>query len=119
MLGLSAALRTLVVCHCYREAEDVIRITPSAPPDPDRHVEHREVRAAVESVLADLPPDYALTFHLRVRQEFSYAEIAEMRGESPGTLRSRVHHTLKRVRQLLTGAPGPGPGAARKEDDTR
>lgn len=26
MLGLSAALRTLVVCHCYREAEDVIRI---------------------------------------------------------------------------------------------
>ena len=26
MLGLSAALRTLVVCHCYREAEGVIRI---------------------------------------------------------------------------------------------
>ncbi|MCK4415373.1 MAG: BrnT family toxin [Candidatus Eisenbacteria sp.] len=26
LLGLSAALRTLVVCHCYREADDVIRI---------------------------------------------------------------------------------------------
>lgn len=26
LLGLSAGLRTLVVCHCYREAEDVIRI---------------------------------------------------------------------------------------------
>ena len=26
LLGLSAALNTLVVCHCYREAEDVIRI---------------------------------------------------------------------------------------------
>lgn len=26
LLGLSASLRTLVVCHCYREAEDVIRI---------------------------------------------------------------------------------------------
>lgn len=26
MLGLSAALRTLVVCHCYWEADDVIRI---------------------------------------------------------------------------------------------
>jgi hypothetical protein len=26
MLGFSAALRTLVVCHCYREAEDVTRI---------------------------------------------------------------------------------------------
>lgn len=26
MLGLSAALRTLVVCHCYRAEEEVIRI---------------------------------------------------------------------------------------------
>ena len=26
LLGLSAALSTLVVCHCYREAEEVIRI---------------------------------------------------------------------------------------------
>ncbi len=26
LLGLSAALRTLVVVHCYREAEDTIRI---------------------------------------------------------------------------------------------
>ena len=26
LLGLSAALRTLVVCHCYREGEKVIRI---------------------------------------------------------------------------------------------
>jgi uncharacterized DUF497 family protein len=26
LLGLSASLRTLVVCHCYREAEGVIRL---------------------------------------------------------------------------------------------
>jgi uncharacterized DUF497 family protein len=26
LLGLSASLRTLVVCHCYRERSDVIRI---------------------------------------------------------------------------------------------
>jgi uncharacterized DUF497 family protein len=26
LLGLSATLRTLVVCHCYRERDDVIRI---------------------------------------------------------------------------------------------
>jgi len=26
LLGLSAHLRTLVVCHCYREAHEVIRI---------------------------------------------------------------------------------------------
>jgi len=26
LLGLSAGLRTLVVCHCYRESDSVIRI---------------------------------------------------------------------------------------------
>lgn len=26
LLGLSATLRTLVVCHCYRKRDDVIRI---------------------------------------------------------------------------------------------
>ena len=26
LLGLSASLRTLVVCHCYRDAEEAIRI---------------------------------------------------------------------------------------------
>ena len=26
LLGLSAAMRTLLVCHCYREEEEVIRI---------------------------------------------------------------------------------------------
>ena len=26
LLGLSAGLRTLVVCHCYREEHDVIRL---------------------------------------------------------------------------------------------
>ena len=26
ILGLSSALRLLVVCHCYRESEDVIRL---------------------------------------------------------------------------------------------
>ena len=26
LLGLSAGLRTLVVCHCYREGDEVIRI---------------------------------------------------------------------------------------------
>ena len=26
LLGLSSALRTLVVCHCYREADSIIRL---------------------------------------------------------------------------------------------
>jgi uncharacterized DUF497 family protein len=33
LLGSSAALRHLVVCHCYREGEDVIRIISARKAD--------------------------------------------------------------------------------------
>ena len=33
LLGLSSQLRTLVVCHCYREREDLIRIISARKAD--------------------------------------------------------------------------------------
>lgn len=33
LLGLSVRLRALVVCHCYREAEEVIRIVSARKAD--------------------------------------------------------------------------------------
>ncbi len=33
LLGLSSQLRTLVVCHCYKEATDVIRIISARKAD--------------------------------------------------------------------------------------
>lgn len=41
LLGLSAALRTLVVCHCYREQDEVIRIISARKA-------HKEERAEYE-----------------------------------------------------------------------
>ena len=41
LLGLSAALRTLVVCHCYREQDGVIRIISARKA-------HKEERADYE-----------------------------------------------------------------------
>jgi len=41
LLGLSATLRTLVVCHCYRERDEVIRIISARKA-------HREERAEYE-----------------------------------------------------------------------
>ena len=33
LLGLSAAIRTLVVCHCYRDEDEVIRLISSRKAD--------------------------------------------------------------------------------------
>ncbi len=46
MLELSAALRTLVVCHCYREADEVIRIISARKATrPEREIYNRRWRA--------------------------------------------------------------------------
>jgi RNA polymerase sigma-70 factor (ECF subfamily) len=58
-------------------------------------------RACIERVLADLPEDYAIAFHLRVREDFAYHDMSILCGAPEGTLRSRVHHTLRRIRDAL------------------
>lgn len=40
LLGLSFSLRTLVVCHCYRENEEVIRIISARRANPTERIEY-------------------------------------------------------------------------------
>ncbi|PJA42179.1 MAG: hypothetical protein CO182_04010 [Lysobacterales bacterium CG_4_9_14_3_um_filter_62_6] len=40
LLGLSIHLRVLVVCHCYRESEQVIRIISARHADPSEQREY-------------------------------------------------------------------------------
>ncbi len=40
MLGMSIGLRVLVVCHCYRESEQVIRIVSARRADPTERKEY-------------------------------------------------------------------------------
>ena len=42
LLGLSAALRTLVVCHCYREGDSVIRIISARKADRDERRDYEQ-----------------------------------------------------------------------------
>jgi len=41
LLGMSASLRLLVVCHCYRRAEEVIRIISARKADRDEQAQYR------------------------------------------------------------------------------
>ncbi len=40
LLGLSVQLRVLVVCHCYRGSNDVIRIISARPADPSERKQY-------------------------------------------------------------------------------
>jgi uncharacterized DUF497 family protein len=42
LLGLSSALRTLVVCHCYRREGGVIRLISARRADPQEREEYKD-----------------------------------------------------------------------------
>ena len=44
LLGLSSSLRLLVVCHCYREDDDVLRIIPARKASARERRQYRNLR---------------------------------------------------------------------------
>ncbi|MEZ4651074.1 MAG: sigma-70 family RNA polymerase sigma factor [Candidatus Eisenbacteria bacterium] len=86
---------------CDLDGMDLEYLTPASPADPVDRVSFEELTSRIDSALLDLPRSYALAFHLRVRESFTYREIARIHGEPEGTLRSRVHHALRKVRERL------------------
>ena len=40
LLGLTIQLRVLVVCHCYRESDSVIRVISARKADPSERLEY-------------------------------------------------------------------------------
>ncbi|HLF22927.1 MAG TPA: BrnT family toxin [Burkholderiales bacterium] len=45
LLGLCSRLRTLVVCHCYRGADEIIRIISARKANRDERMQYEERRA--------------------------------------------------------------------------
>jgi len=91
-----------------RHRLELLAARPVRPPvEASPPVMTQAVQRHLELVLAGLPADYAATFHLRIAEDFTYGEIAAMRGEPEGTLRSRVHQVLRRLRERLAPAIPP------------
>lgn len=53
------------------------------------------------AAIAALPNDQRETLELRLREELSYAEIADVLGIPVGTVRSRLHIAVKRLRDAM------------------
>ncbi len=78
--------------------------------DGPRHVEHEQLVAAIEAVLADLPPRARTAVVLRWQREMSYAEIAEAMQISVKTVEvhlTRALKALRAVKQLQAHLPEP------------
>lgn len=96
------------------EARDLaIATAPSAEPAPEaaatRLEESSRVRAAVEA----LPETHRAVFELGVMEELPYATISEALEIPVGTVKSRMHTAVRRIREALERPAEAGAGADR------
>ena len=83
-------------------------------PAPEARLERQDERTLLAEALRQLGPTHAAVFELAVVQGVPYADIARQLGIPVGTVKSRVHHAVRKLRDHLGAAPGV-PGRAGRE----
>ena len=91
--------------HWQRAQKEVITLESiERLPDTRPHDSIESVR--LEQALAQIEPEQRITFILFHVQEFSVREVADTLGIPEGTVKSRLHATRQRLRNILNGQEG-------------
>ena len=78
-----------------------VREPPSPAASPEDLAEASELRATIRDALSELDGKHRAAVVLRYYRGFSEAEMAVALGCSPGTVKSRLHYALRRLREAL------------------
>lgn len=84
----------------WQPLEGLLAVLGGGAPSPEADLVQKERRVEVEQVLAQLPPRYRMLLLLREREGLSYAEIAEITGDSLDTVRVTLYRARERARKL-------------------
>jgi RNA polymerase sigma-70 factor (ECF subfamily) len=87
--------------RAVRETSELDESFVGGGPLPDVEMERRTLRERLQLALDQLPARYRTALVLFDVEGYSQAEIAEILGVAPGTVRSAVFHARRRLRQLL------------------
>ncbi len=85
----------------YRPMQELVDEPAAAPAIEDGRLE--PMRAAI----ARLPPSHREPLLLKLQQELTYVEIAEVLEIPVGTVRSRLHHAVAQLKLALNSTPHP------------
>lgn len=91
-----------------RVQSDVELDTEAYSADDPSHLDailDNERRERVHQAMAKLAPKFREALLLRYSQDLDYAQIATIVGRSESTVRSRVHHGIKKLRATLGRSP--------------
>ena len=75
-------------------------------PSPYEHAESQEFKKTVDVAMAKLSGEERAAVLLRLQEEFSFAQMAEVFGEPLDTVRSRYRRAIIKLRELLGGGSG-------------
>jgi len=84
-----------------RALEGLAREPTPGGADPEHEVRRRELAAALTSALDELPLDQRVAFVLCEVEERTSREVAEIVGAPEATVRTRLFHAKKRLRDAL------------------
>jgi RNA polymerase sigma-70 factor (ECF subfamily) len=78
------------------------RVAPEA--DPEEQLGRREVQQALLAAMAELSADHRAVVDLTYFHEMGYREIAEIMGCPVDTVKTRMFHARRRLKDLLSGS---------------
>lgn len=74
---------------------------PSTWPDPSALTVREETRRRVRALIDELPDEFRTVILLRDIEEMDTAQTAELLGDSPGAIKTRLHRARQALRTLL------------------
>jgi RNA polymerase sigma-70 factor (ECF subfamily) len=84
-------------------ADDVLVDTHQAP----ARIEGDQVSARLRGAIAQLPPKQKMVLELRIFDDLSFREVAELADCSENTAKVNFHYAVKRLRDILGGGHEP------------
>lgn len=95
---------TLPLIQNDAEGEELALSLPDPAPTPEEATEAAQERAQISAALQSLEPQQRQILTLRVINDLSYAEIAEILGVQEGTVKSRLSRARDALRKKLQRA---------------
>lgn len=74
---------------------------PDPAPGPEEQALHADAQSAVARAMAALPDDWRIVMQLRVVEQLSYEQIAQILDVKAGTVKSRLARARMQLRKIL------------------